>query len=771
VAANFRYVSLSFGVGRYQPHAAADVLHNGYGDCKDKHTLLASLSESIGLRASAALINSSVAVDPDFPSPSQFDHVMTRVSVGTDEVWLDTTTEVAPFRLLMPRLRKKRALVVPEDAPARLEESPAATPMVNSTSADVDATLSESGTLAAHVRLAFSGDFELVMRSIFRRTPKAQWRSIIDAMSGRAGLEDAEFSNWKVADPAALSEQFTIEYEARKANVVTWGKKTFDLDLPLAEWIPIGPADDSNADASSIELGPSREASYELRIELPASYIARTPLSVSMKRDYGEYRADYKVDGRVFMVRRSLTFGQSELPASRKGDYAAFRRSVSGDLKQSLGLEASGVAAIGATESLKVEELYDRGTDAVESSHFAEAVTLLKRATELEPKHRAAWTNLGRAYMGLHQTDAAIDAFRKQVEIDPYDRYAYKNLGHAYWRQQKFGDAEVAFKKQLEVDPLDEFAHEGLGGIYLEQHRCEAAAPELEKAISLSPKNASLRVRLGEALLGCGHRDRALAAFGRAVEIDATPLIWNDIAYQLASNSTDLELGQRYAESAVAAMTAASRTVSLEHVTTGDLRQVASLGAYWDTLGWVYFAKADLDRAEKYVHASWLLMQHADVGDHLGQIYEKRGRRDDAVQAYALALNAERPDARIRERLAALVGVDHVDETVRKYRGQLLRDRSIAVDVKAQPGTADFFVLLDNQPGSARVENVAFISGNEGLRSLAARLRGAKYDTQFPDEAPAKILRRGTLSCGGSKLPACTFMLMLPGEAREAQRE
>ena len=51
MAKNFRYVSLSLGVGRYQPHAASDVLHNQYGDCKDKHTLLASLLEAEGLHA------------------------------------------------------------------------------------------------------------------------------------------------------------------------------------------------------------------------------------------------------------------------------------------------------------------------------------------------------------------------------------------------------------------------------------------------------------------------------------------------------------------------------------------------------------------------------------------------------------------------------------------------------------------------------------------------------------------------------------------------
>src|SRR6202166_5200854 len=58
VAKNSRYVSLSLGVGRYQPHAASDVLHDQYGDCKDKHTLLASLLEAEGLHASSVLINS-----------------------------------------------------------------------------------------------------------------------------------------------------------------------------------------------------------------------------------------------------------------------------------------------------------------------------------------------------------------------------------------------------------------------------------------------------------------------------------------------------------------------------------------------------------------------------------------------------------------------------------------------------------------------------------------------------------------------------------------
>jgi hypothetical protein len=318
VATTFRYVSLSFGVGRYQPHAAAEVFHNQYGDCKDKHRLLASLAESIGLKASSALVHSSIALDPDFPSPSQFDHVMTRVAVGSEAVWLDTTAEVAPFRLLSPSLRKKQTLVVDASGAARLEESPATTPMANATVADIDSTLSEAGALSAHVRLAFSGDYELVMRALFRGAPDAQWKAILKALSDRGGLA-GEISDWKVANPAALRDPFTIEYHVKKASFVTWNKKQFDMELPLSQWMALGPRSEGEAEATSpIELGSVRQSTYKIRVELPPSFTARAPLPVTMTRDYAEYRADYRLDGHVFTATKSLSLRQPDLPPERR---------------------------------------------------------------------------------------------------------------------------------------------------------------------------------------------------------------------------------------------------------------------------------------------------------------------------------------------------------------------------------------------------------------------------------------------------------------------
>src|SRR6202171_6321256 len=82
VARNVRYVSISLGVGRYQPHSAADVLQNGYGDCKDKLTLFSALLRAEGIQSYPVLIHSTRKLDADVPSPAQFDHVITAAPMG-----------------------------------------------------------------------------------------------------------------------------------------------------------------------------------------------------------------------------------------------------------------------------------------------------------------------------------------------------------------------------------------------------------------------------------------------------------------------------------------------------------------------------------------------------------------------------------------------------------------------------------------------------------------------------------------------------------------
>jgi tetratricopeptide (TPR) repeat protein len=186
---------------------------------------------------------------------------------------------------------------------------------------------------------------------------------------------------------------------------------------------------------------------------------------------------------------------------------------------------------------------------------------------------------------------------------------------------------------------------------------------------------------------------------------------------------------------------------------------VSGLGAYWDTLGWVHFKKGDLDTAEKYVQAAWHLMQHGEVGDHLAQIYEKRGRKQEAIHMYALALGAYRPLAETRPRLAALLGDDKkIDAEIAKIGPELEGLRSVRVPaIGKEAAQADFLVLLSG----TKAEQVKFVKGDNKLQALAEALRLVKYDVLLPDETPTKIVRRGTMSCpAGQK--ECTFTMIPP---------
>jgi len=771
VAKNFRYVSLSLGLGRYQPHAAGDVLHDQYGDCKDKHTLLASLLEAEGMHASSVLINSSRKLDPDVPSPAQFDHVITMLPMTTphEEVWMDTTSEVAPFRLLAYTLRHKLALVIPANGGTpHLEETPADTPMRDSEISEVDGKVNDIGKLEAHVHYTFRGDEELLLRSVFRRVPEAQWQRVVENVNSGMG---GEVTNLKISDPAATREPFTMSYDVARPNFLDWSKKKSDLILPLCQFnLPdLSNADDDNdGDAEPLKLGPKADYVYKIKLELPAKYTAHAPLAFSVKRDYAEYQATYKLEGTTFTASRTLTLRQDELPAPRATDYQAFRRAVSSDLGQFLSVENTVAGTPTPPADMKVDDLVESGRAAMASGNLPLAVQLLKRATEVDPKNKYVWNFLAGAYLGLRQDDDAIAALHKQIEINPYDEYAYNALGRAYWQERKYDEAVTAFNKQIEINPLDKFAHAGLGAMYSEWHKYAEAAPELEKAASLTPDNAELQVSLGDAYLNLGQDDKALATFDHAVELSATPIVWNNIAYQLSLKKSHLDRAQQYAESAVSATTAALRNVTLDRLTPQELPLVSSLIAYWDTLGWVYFSEGNLDQAEKYVAAAWGLGHHGEVGDHLGQIYEKRGDKNLALRTYALSLSALRPDPETRGRLASLTGGDaKVDATVAKYKEDLQQLRTIDLGkVAKETGSADFFVLLSRGKGSAAtVEAVKFASGDEKLKVFTDALRTAEYRVTFPDDTPVKILRRGILSCS-TATGTCTFVLMLPDDVR-----
>jgi tetratricopeptide (TPR) repeat protein/transglutaminase-like putative cysteine protease len=762
VSKNIRYVSLSFGLGRYQPHAAAEVLANQYGDCKDKQTLLASMLEAVGIHADAVLISSARKLDVSLPSPAQFDHVITVVPQGSELIWLDSTAEVAPYRFLPSPLRNKYALLVPSDGAGKIVETPADPPFPSNQRVEIVGQVSELGKLTAKLSYSLRGDTEFVLRSAFRRTPETQWKELGQTILTLDGLH-GEVSVIKPSDPSDTQNPFQLEIEFSQPNYLDWSSKKAKAPLPL---VTLGMPSVADDNANQIELGSPLLVTTTLKLALPATLAVQPPVAISVSRDYADFKSSYEFEEHALTAERSLNFKLRELPASRTSDYLAFTHAVESDEGQSFAVEntVSGAPTIPATA--KPEELVDAAYAALNGGNPEAAIPLLQRAVELEPKHKLAWNYLGLAYLRLGKFDDAAGAFRKQIEINPYDEYAYNELGVTLQQQQKFTEAIAAYQKQIEVNPLDNFAHAALGSLYLTQHKYAEAVPELDKATVLSPDNAEIEVELGQAYLNTGEKEKALAAFEKGIDIAKTPVVWNNVAYSLADHKIELDKAQQYSESAISATAANLRNVELSRLTLDDLGQVQSIGSYWDTLGWVYFQKGDLTTSEKYIRASWMLSQYGEVGDHLAQIYEKRGERDQAIHTYAFAMATAHTIPETRGRLASLLGDNNkIAGIVDAARGELTSLRTIpAGRMLNEKASADFFLSLTPGGNGTNVAAVRFISGSEKLRLLADRLRSLDYGVMFPDSSPIKLVRRGTLSCDASR--DCTLTLVLPEDVR-----
>jgi Flp pilus assembly protein TadD/transglutaminase-like putative cysteine protease len=766
VSRNIRYVSLSFGLGRYQPHSAEEVFANQYGDCKDKHTLLAAMLQAADIPSDAVLIPFTRKLDLDLPSPLQFDHVITAVPIGKDLIWMDSTAEVAPFRLLSASLRNKSALLVSAEGAGKIVETPEDPPFQSSQFVEIEGRVSDLGKLTAKMRYLVRGDNEYVLRVAFRRTPQTQWKELGQTVVQLDGLRGT-VTAVKSSDPSDTQNPFELDLDFSEPNFLDWSSKKAKVALPVAV---IGVPDVADDNAEPIHIGSPLDVTVKLKLTLPSNFAARTPVGVALARDYADYKSDYKFEGHTLEVARTMHFKMRELPASRTSDYLAFSRAVESDEGQVLAVETTATETPAIPASAKADELLEAGLAALNSGNPTAAIPLFQRVVELEPSHKQAWNDLGLAYLRIGKFDDAAGAFHKQIGVNPYDEHAYDYLGIALQQQQKYNEAAEAFQKQIEVNPLDPIAHAALGGLYLEQHKYAEAVPELDKATVLSPDNAGLQVSLGNALLNTDEKEKALAAFEKGAELSQTPVVWNNIAYNLADHDLELDKAQRYAESAVTATAASLRNIELGHLTLDDLTTVASIGAYWDTLGWVYFQRGDLDTAERYLRAAWLLNQHGEVGDHLARIFDKRGQKEEAIRTYALAIAAVHSVPETRGRLAALLGSGAEEQIIKillaKAGIELSALRTYqAGNLLKEKAEADFLLLLSPGEKEAKIDEVRFVSGSEKLRPFAANLRSLHFVGVFPDASPTKLVRRGTLSCSPAT-GECTFVLALPEDVR-----
>ncbi|MGA7646487.1 MAG: DUF3857 domain-containing protein [Terriglobales bacterium] len=762
VARNVRYVSISLGIGRYQPHSAADVLQNGYGDCKDKHTLFSALLRAEGIQSYPVLIGSARKLDADVPSPAQFDHVITaaRLGTGTGLTWLDTTPEVTPFGLILYQLRNKQAVLASEDSEGGLQRTPADSPIKTFMHFALDGKFSEFGALDATLEVTAQGDRDWPLRATFRRYPQAQWKDFVKALSASWGLP-GDVDDVQLDSIEDTSKPFHLKYHLHQ-------DRYFIVPSASVDFRPIPPLGlpairASEKSTEPLNIGPAGETDYRVRLQFPSNYTVRTPTAAKMSRDYGDYSSSYSVSKGILEGERKLVVKVNELAAARRTDYESFRTAAQGVEDQLLSCTIQTPSARGAEAASKMEgtpaELQKAGVKALQSKDYRTAIDLLKRAVEADaglenPGMKDGWYDLGLAYTGANHHEEAIAAFRTQLELDPNHKHANGDLAMELQQTGKNDEAVAAYRKQLEISPYDKTTLKNFGLLLAQMGRDADARTELEAAAAIPPDDAETKMalaqvygRLGEkalaqglmkGLTGGSGTDSGQDIFASALRNDIDPTqTENDAQQVLYDIGGQFDSGEfdRLGPSAFSSM----RLVALS----------------WARIGWAKFERSENLAAMQFLQSAWLLSQSGTVANRLGQALEKQGQPEKASHMYALAVAAGGSDVLDSRARLAKLDPAAAEKEIAQAPLELAQERTVKLGtITNKTVAARFNLVFDSSP---RPERAEFVDGDESLRSAGEQLREKDFPVRFPDVSSVKIVRRGLLSCAGS---GCSIELL-----------
>jgi len=349
VSRQIRYVAIEIGIGGYQPHQAADVFKNKYGDCKDKANLLITMLNKVGIRAYAALVGTrrDVEADPLVPTLATFDHMIVALPVGAglrpavekfpaydsqaEILWIDPTSEADPLGSLPEMDQGVFALVAyPDHGDLRkIPEVPADT---NGTQYSARVRLQADGTGSADVEVKYLGTRNTEMRYFYRERSQAEILKVFEgrvtnyvngARFQRASISGVEDSRQQIHETFS----FQGDFSSTSAGDSWFFQPLFLSGISRPEYGP-------RPRKLPLDFGTPRQIRGEYQIELPTGMrVASLPNSTQIKSDFGELDVSYSMNGNDLIAALTLTYLQSRISPEQ---YPAFRDFLNACLREEM---------------------------------------------------------------------------------------------------------------------------------------------------------------------------------------------------------------------------------------------------------------------------------------------------------------------------------------------------------------------------------------------------------------------------------------------------
>lgn len=332
---NVRYVALAFGASAYEPHSAADVFANKYGDCKDQATLLVTMLRHAGINAYPVLLSVSYrgSMDRRLPSPGQFDHAIALAEIGGKRYWLDSTAEVCPFGDL-PEADRGRDVLVVRDGKGEFVQTPTYDVFTNSVAQRVTISLDARGGISASATITTSGASDLATRATYKYLKPSRVKETFEAMV--AGISpNARIGECSVSDYSDRDSRMTIGYSLRAEN---WANRTGKF-LLFRPGLDQDPADQTVFSKSSrrydLWFTGAQSSITETIISLPEGFtVEEMPQDQLLTSDFAGYERKCLLEGLTLRVTEKTVRQSAIVPVARYAEVRKFYEDIIRSQKQ-----------------------------------------------------------------------------------------------------------------------------------------------------------------------------------------------------------------------------------------------------------------------------------------------------------------------------------------------------------------------------------------------------------------------------------------------------
>ena len=321
-----RYVALELGLSAFQPHPAADVCRNRYGDCKDMATLLITMLHEAGIKTAWPVLLGAGRVEPVhnyLAAPSFFNHAIVRADIDGQPYWFDSTAEMCPFGQIPGGDRGVDAFVI-RDGTGSFETIPLGTPQDNRETTITRVDLHPDGSADCETTIRLDGDSGLGTRISFRGLQEAQvkpgFQSMVSHFSPNATLSDYKLSPLSDRDQPVV---FDLKYHAP-----LWATKTGHLLILTGKDMNSAPFDRA-ARTFPIYERQTQQAEDDIVISLPVGYtLEDKPDEMREKTPLGDYEQTVSLTGSTLTIHLTATSHVTDIVFITPGqiapaDYAA----------------------------------------------------------------------------------------------------------------------------------------------------------------------------------------------------------------------------------------------------------------------------------------------------------------------------------------------------------------------------------------------------------------------------------------------------------------